>query len=1136
MKKLLILVFFAVALAVGAVPFAAGQSFTGTILGTVKDSSGAVVPGVEMTIVHLQTNREIKTTTNDRGEYVSVPLSVGHYRVEAALPGFKRAVRSGITLEVQQAAVVNFTLEIGEVAEKVEVVADAPLLEATTSTLGKVVDNRRILELPLNTRNVYDLVKLTPGIAGRVGNQYDQMNWSVYGTRIRSMDIIIDGATATHQTVTGFTAVTVFPSVDAIQEFKVMGASVPAEYGRSLGSVLNVVYKSGSNDFHGSVYNFLRNSVFDANDFFANRRGEELASFKRNQFGGVWSGPIQRGKTFFMTSYEGLRERRFSSRTFTVPTPLERRGDFSQTFNSRAELVRIYDPFTTRPNPAGGFLRDPFPGNVIPPARTNPVGANVMNFYPPPNTPGKPFTNQDNYARSGSTALNIDNFDIRIDRHLSAAQKFFVRYSRRYLEQAPATLFPKQLAIAEGRINQENDPRNVVAEHSYALSQTSVLTTRLGFARTIFVYDNQGLGFLPSSLGLPKLIDTVADETMFPRFESTGYVSLGDRDHRYSGFNTYSAAASLDQTRGEHTLKVGFEGRLFRINVRELRSPSGEFRFNEGFTQGPNPLRASANAGNSVASLLLGTGRPGDRLFTKYKDVAAQSFYLAGYIQDDWRLSPKLTLNLGLRYDLETPRTERYDRLNYFDPKARSPLADLAPGFPDLRGGLIYMGVNGRSRRQYDWDRYDFAPRLGLAYRATPSTVIRAGYAHIYAASFKAASGTDTPYGFRGETQWVSTLDGITPLHLLSNPYPNGLLPPQGASQGLLSAAGEGFRPKFRDDKVPWTQQWNLTIQRELPSQILLEVGYVGTRGRELAMQRYPNQLDPKQMVLGPKLNELVDNPFFGIAGRGVLAGPKVSRAQLLRPYPQFDTLEGARDTGGSSWYNGLLVTVKKRMSRGLQLEGSYTWSKTFDIGEDDLQNIYDLPAYRALAANDIARRFVISYIYELPFGRGRRLGGDSSGVVNWLIGGWQFNGITSFQTGTPLSLTASNTAGIFNPRTNPNNNGRSGKLSGRRQDRLNRWFDTSVFSQPEPFTFGNLATRVPDIRNDGVRNFDLSLFKEFRPQERMRVQFRLEALDAFNSPQFGDPVASVTSRSFGQVSSQANAPRQIQFGLKVLW
>jgi hypothetical protein len=953
------------------------------------------------------------------------------------------------------------------------------------------------------------------------------------------MDTLIDGVTASFPTVNGFTGISVFPSVDAIDEYKVMGANYSAEFGRSLGSVLNVIYKSGTNQFHGSAYEFLRNSVFDANNFFSNRRGEELGSFKRSQFGATASGPIRRDRTFFMASYEGLRERSAANTTFTVPTALQRQGDFSQTFAANGQLIRIFDPFTTRPNPGGsGFIRDQFAGNVIPSSLFDPVALNVLKYYPLPNQAGDPVTRANNYSRSGSQQIDIDQFDVRLDENLSSTRKLYGRYSYRLTKDAPAIFFPDELTIAEGRVIQENHVHNIVADYTQTLSPKTILTTRLGFARTLFVFNNQGLGFKPSSLGLPQTIDAVVDREMFPRFGASGYVNLGGSDHRYSGFMSYSALAGLTKVIGKHTLKFGFDGRMLRVNVWEARS-AGTFNFSALFTQGPNPSQASSTAGNSIASLLLGTGNPNDVLIQAWKNVAAQSFYLAEYIQDDWRVTPRLTLNLGLRYDLDTPRTERFNRVNYFDPDAPSPLAQVVPGFPDLRGGVVFAGVDGNSRHQYIWDTNNLAPRVGLAYQITPKTVIRAGYAHVFGPSNQAAQGTVGPFGFRVEYPWVTTIDNVTPLNLLRNPYPQGFREPPGASEGLLTQAGANLQAPLRDTWTPWTQQWNLNIQRELPGQILLEVAYVGTQGHQLARSTEGglslNQLDPKYMALGSQLNQLVPNPFFGIVNYGVLNQPQVSRGQLLRPYPQFTDVIPLYHSGADSNYNSMQVTVTKRLSHGLVFDSSYTWAKNLDEGNNH-QDSYDIANDWSLTDIDLAHRFVMSYIYELPFGRNRHFGQSWSPWLNAIAGGWQFNGITVFQSGTTLALSASNTAGIFNPVTRANNNGRSGKREGPVDERLDAYFDKSVYSPPPAFTFGNVSTRLPDIRNDGVHNFDLSIFKEFGVAEGVKVQFRTEMLNAFNTPRFGSPNTTVTAAAFGVISSQANAPRQVQFGLKILW
>ena len=1114
------------------------QSYTGTIIGTLKDTSGAVIPRATVTIINQETGRQEVATTDLEGRYTSVPLPPGQYRAEATLQGFRGAARTDITVQVNATVVIDFTLAVGELTDQVEVRADATLLETSTGTVGKVVDNRRILELPLNTRNVYSLIFLTPGVAGSIGNNYNSMSYSVNGARPTMMDTVIDGVTASFPTVNGFTGISVFPSVDAIQEFKVLGANYPAEYGRSLGSVLNVVYKSGTNEFHGSGYEFFRDSSLDANNFFAKRAGQPLGDFRRSQFGGVAGGPIRRSRTFFMTSYEGLREKRQSETLTTVPTAAQRQGDFSQTFAQNGQLIRIFDPFSTRPNPAGGFIRDQFPGNVIPQNRMDPVALQVLKYFPMPNQPGNPVTGAQNYFATGSAALNVDNYDGRVDHQISDNQKGFVRYSYRKTHSAPASFFPEDIAIAEGRVNEQNLAHNFVADYTRTMSNTTVLGARIGFARTLFLFDNQGLGFRPSSLGLPAAIDDNVDRLMFPRFGVGGQVTLGGNDHRYNAFMSYTAAASLTKVRGGHTWKAGFEGRMLRVNVWEARS-AGTFNFRTAETQGPSPTASGSTVGYGFASFLLGTGAPNDVLIQNWKNVAANSVYWAGYAQDDWRLNSRLTLNLGLRYDIDVPRTERYNRMNYFDPDARSPLADQVSAFPNLKGGVVFVGVDGRNRYQYNWDTNNIAPRLGLSYQVNGKTVVRGGYSHIFGPSNQGAQGTVGPFGFRTENLWVTSIDGITPFNTLRNPYPNGFQASPGSSQGLLTQAGANLQAPLRDTPSPWTIQFNVNVQRELPWATFVEVAYVGTRGYDLSRSAEGglslNQLDPQYMSLGSALNQPVPNPFYGIVNNGVLTQPTVSRAQLLRPYPQFTDVIPLYSSGAKSRYNALQVTGRKRMSHGLMFEGSYTFGKATEIGMNH-QNSYDIEASWALASYDIKHRFVISYLYELPFGRDRRFASRAPALVDAIIGGWQFNGITTLQSGTPLSITANNTAGIFGARTQPNNNGQDPRLDGPVSERLNKYFDTSVYSQPVNFTFGNEPIFSPVLRAHDVRNFDLSMFKNFAIKQGIAAQFRVEALNAFNRVQFSAPNTSVTSSSFGVITGQANAPRQLQLGVKLLW
>ncbi|MBI4475559.1 MAG: TonB-dependent receptor [Acidobacteria bacterium] len=1129
-----------VALVLGLAAVANAQTITGTITGVVRDASGGVLPGTTITITHVQTTRQETTVSDADGRYRSLPLALGVYRIEASLSGFKSAIQSGVTITLDEVASVDFVLEIGTVQEAIEVVGQTPLVEANTSTLGKLVDNRRIAELPLNTRNVYSLIFLTPGVAGTIGNAYGDLRYTINGARPRSSDTIIDGVTATFPTVTGGVGISVFPSVDAIQEFKVLGATYPAEFGRSLGGVVNVVYKSGSNEFHGSGYEFVRDSSFDARNYFQKRRREKLGDFSRHQFGGAAGGPIQSSKTFYLVSFEGLRERRFASATLTVPTELERRGDFSRSFAPNGQVIRIFNPFTTRPNPSGsGFIRDQFAGNRIPPELWDPIALKVLQYYPLPNQPGHPVTGRDNYVATGSANLNTNNTDARIDRLFGSNGRGFARYSHRFVESIPLQAFPDDLTIAEGRVIEENRVHNFVAEYNHTLGRATLLTTRIGFARTLFVFDNQGLGFRPSSLGLPVSIDAAVDRQMFPRFGATNYVSLGGNDHRYNAFMSYPLLVSLTKTKSRHTFKTGVDARMIRVNVWEARA-AGTFNFSPGMTQGPNPTAASSTAGHSIASLLLGTGTTNNVLIQNWKNVASQNFYVAPYFQDDWQVSDRLTLNLGVRYDLETPRTERFNRMNYFDPTAPSPLAGRVSQFPDLRGGLVFVGVDGNSRWQYKPDWNNISPRLGGAFKLSDNTVVRAGYSHAYGPSYQQANGTVGPFGFRTENPWVTTLDGITPFRLLRDPYPDGFRPSPGASEGLLTGVGGTLQAPLRDrSKTPWNRQWNVTLQRELPWRTAIEIAYVGTEGHDLQTNSESglniNQLDPQYLALGSALNQLVPNPFFGVVNSGVLVAPRISRGQLLRPYPQFTDIIPLQATGSTSIYHALQISVNRRMSDGLMVVGSYAWSRAIEEGESH-QNSYDIAASRSVASYDIPHRLVLSALYEMPFGRGRRFGASAPAVLEAALGGWQINGIITVQSGTPLTISASNTAGLFNPVTRANWNGQDPQSQGPREGRLQRWFDTTAFTQPPPFTFGNAGATFPLLRTDSVRNLDLSLFKHFALSSRLRLQARLEAFNALNRVQFGSPNTSVTSGSFGVVTSQANAPRQLQFGIKALW
>jgi len=1114
-----------------------GQSSTGTIVGTVSDSTGAVVAGSVVTATNTSTSSKREVTTNEQGEYTVSQLPVGSYQITVSAQGFKTFEQSGIILRVQQQARVDVSLQLGAVNESVSVTADAALVEATSSSVGKVVDTKRIAELPLNTRNVYALTLLTPGVTGSFGTAHNGVSINVNGAR-GFFDVLIDGSSSAFPTVNGATGLSVFPPIDAVAEFKLQAQNYNAEFGRSMTAVLNLVYKSGGNDFHGSAFEFLRNSVLDANNFYANQRGVSLASFKRNQFGSTVSGPIRKNKLFFLGSYESLRERSFQSRLTTMPTELERTGDFSKTRSSATQVVTMYDPMTTRPNPSGsGSIRTAFPGNVIPTGRFDAVSRNVIKYWPLPNaTPD--VAGRNNFYNAGSASVNLDNADARLDSILTANQRMFGRFSYRRGFNGPPQLFPGDLGIAEGRVNNNDFGRNAVVDYTNTLSPVSILNLRLSFARNRFLYDNQGLGFIPSSLGLPKSFDTAVDRLMFPRFDVSTQSSIGGSDHRQSGFNNYGLSGSATRLMGKHTLKGGYEGRMLRINVWEARA-AGTFGFTAAMTQGPNPTAASAAAGFGFASFLLGTGSSGN-FYQNWKNVASESFYHAFYLQDDWRITRKLTLNLGVRYDFDTPRVERYNRMSWFDPTLTSPLAAKVPGFSNLKGGLRFVGVDGNSRSQYSGDWNNIAPRIGLAYQVNAKTAIRAGFGQMFGPSSMAAQGTVGPYGFRIETPWVATLDGITPLNLLSNAFPGGFPPVPGSSQGALTAIGSNLDAPLTDTVTPYTIHYNVTVQHELPGGVFLEAAYVGNRGRQLSRGGEGgftlNQVNPTYLSLGNQLNQLVDNPFFGNGGAGVVANRQVSRAQLLRPYPQYGAIYPIFFQGATSDYNSLQVTFSKRYARGLTFEGNYTWAKALDTGTS-YQDSYNVLASRSVSGSHIPHRLVFSGLYEIPVGAKRQFGANMHRALDAVAGGWQVNSFFTIQSGNALGISASNTAGLFTEAIRANTNGNNPIINADAHNRLDKWFDTTPFSQPAPFTLGNLGPAIANLRNHHVNNMDLSVFKVFSITERVRLQFRAEAFNAFNRVRFSSPNTGVTAgANFGRVTAQSNSPRQMQFGLKLLF
>ncbi|MDQ6707989.1 MAG: TonB-dependent receptor, partial [Acidobacteriota bacterium] len=853
------------------------QTHTATVRGIVTDHSGAVIGGAAVHLKNLDQNRDALSTTNQNGEYVFVQAQPGAYSLSVEAPGFKIYQRHGLLLEVAQVAEIDVTMELGAVTESIEITAQAPLLESASSTLGEVVNSKTAEDLPLNGRNSLQLVALTPGInttrSFRTANTSDgsiaAVAFSANGGRNVSNEIMLDGSP---QVVMGYNQPAYVPTPDALQEFKVQTNNLSAEYGRTGGAVVNLVHRSGTKDFHGVLYEFLRNDALDANGFFNNKAGKEKAPFRYNQYGFTAGGPLtkSRNSTFFFVNWEGIREINPGDSTFTVPTLKMRQGDFTETGTT------IYDPTTV--NAAG--VRQPFPGNVIPSNRFNPVATKILSYYPEPNLPGI----SNNFFSQQGTRRASANVSTKIDRRISDRQNLFGRFSWNN--------FDTNLANHFGNVASPNFGIDGGRNHSLTLDDTYlaggwVLHGNFGYAYAANPRNSAVTDFDLTTLGLPAALKNAAQFQIFPRIDLAGQASLGGDPTFVIGNRFDTATWSADATRliRAHTVKFGGTYRLNRVSNFRPNAPAGLYSFNESFT------RDSINSnrgGHTVASMLLGL-LSGGRM--QYEPALADEVRYGGvYLQDDWRVNGRLTLNLGLRWDTDRPLTERFNRTSWFDFNA--PLPIQVPGVGPLHGGLVFAGRDGHPRGNKNPDNNNFAPRIGIAYKLTDHLVLRSGFGVFYNPTTGIGPGTASTgaLSFNAVTNITSSIDGgRTPFTTLSNPFPDGLNKPTNGNDGLLTFLGQNIDAQVRSDRVPYSMQWNFNTQYELPGEMLLDAAYAGNAGVRLQAQAQINQLPDRYLALGDDLNKPVVNPFFGfLPATSSLGQPTITRGQLLRPYPQF--------------------------------------------------------------------------------------------------------------------------------------------------------------------------------------------------------------------------------------------------------
>jgi len=1102
----------------------------GAITGAVFDPSGASIPKAKVTATNVATQAIATTETNDEGNYKIPYLAHGNYVVVAEKAGFAPQRVSNISLLVGLVATLNFTLKPGTVHDEVTVTADAVLLESQSSSMGYVTGVTQILELP-NNRNAYSLMILSPGVIA-VGNS--GTGPIVNGGRSNTTAILFDGQdTRNNSTLDN----TYTPPMETVDEVRFVTNNFSAEYGRSTGGVLTAAGKSGTNRLHGSAYEFFRNDKLNANGWNNNKNRLKINPVRHNEYGFSLGGPAYipraydgRNKTFFFFNWEQMKDHSPNNYTGNVPTAQQRSGDFSQTLTSSGQSIRIFDPLTTAadPNSPGQFIRTQFLNNQIPVERIHPIAQKILSYYPSPTLPGI----INNYASPVTRTDTWNKYFVRADHNLGSRHRLFFRYG---IQIEPIINPFTNVAFPGEGTNAENGSM-ITRGWTAVLSDTVVFTPhvigefRLGISRWKRQATPRSAGFDITSLGLPQYLKTASGDLLFPRFNVADMTGIGpDRaSHNVDAESTPEPQAHLTWIHGGHALKTGLDMLLCQFNTARPDWPSGNFSFNRDYTQGPNPASASSTAGYGVATLLLGAPSTGS--FTVGPSLALLQKSYNWYLQDDWKVTRKLTVNLGIRYEYQTPWTERYNHLAYFDPAATDSITGLK--------GLL-VSTSSSHRFPSDPQKKNWAPRVGLAYTFAKDTVVRAGYGWFFAPG---SGGIGSAPSDLGSGSITSTSIYLGP------PQPAVNTPPPGASMAnpftntppLLSfpnaLVGNGISAFLPNWKTPLNQMWNLNIQRTVAKSLMVEAAYVGTRGEHLWANINANAVHPQYMSLGSQLTSLVTNPFYGKITSGLNA-TTIRYNQLLRPFPQYQDITWIRASAGDSVYHGFTLRADRRFADGLLFQSSFTFAKLIDNvterfasgGSGGFINPYDLRRSRAVSDQDISRRWVSNFVYELPFGHGKKL--LSSGIASWILGNWQASGIFVVQTGTPISIgTACATqvpgVGCYNMRL------KDPRLPDGQQS-MAKWFDTLAFGVTPQYSMGNDSRTQSNLRNPGQINFDAVLSRWQPIREGMRLQFRAEMYNIMNHPNLGNPSNGVTSSTFGQILTKSSS-RTITLALRL--
>jgi Carboxypeptidase regulatory-like domain/TonB dependent receptor len=1129
-----------------AVPLCFSQEFRSTISGRVVDPADAVVPGARIEAIQVETGSRTEATAAQDGQYTLPLLLPGTYRVSAEAPGMKRMVREGIIVTANERIELDMRMELGAVSEKVTVTADAPLLEASSGSVGEVISHELVDSIPVDGRTPMMMASLWSGVTPLGGptltRPFDNnhtSDFSVGGAPGATNELLIDGA----PNANGSGVLTNSPPMDAVTHLKVESFQSDAAYGNTGGGTINVILKSGTNELHGSAYEYNSVSRLSATPFFTNLQGKPKPVTVWNQYGFTAGGPVTiprlfngRDKLFFFIAYESIKEPNPLGYSSSVPTAAERRGDFSQLLALNSSYT-IYDPFSAVPNGAR-IRRNPFPDNIIPQNRLNPISLKVLEYWPLPNTPG----GADGRNNFFTTAPQFDTFNSqvgRLDFNMSPRHKLFFTERHNNRDSREQNYYAPN--IARGRRYLRYD-WNEVLDDVYTLTPTTVLNTRLSADRFFDYRRLLSTGFDMTTLGFPAKLQAAAPLNVLPEFDFSNYSTIGEHNQPRTPYTSFQIFSSVTNVHGRHTAKFGTDLRLYRQSNYSAQYSSGRYVFNQKWANGPADNSAASPIGQDLASFMMGLPNSGQ--FDLNAQSTTQSGYIALFVQDDFRLAPSLTLNLGLRYEKDQPTTERYNRMTVgFDPSAvtsvtaaakaaygRNPDAALPVADFNPVGGLLF--ASPQNRNAFGTSSHDFSPRFGFAWKPAAlghTTVIRGGTG-LFFFNLKLAGLQQT--GFSQSTSYVTTTDGyLTPYASLSNPFPDGIQQPQGAGQGVSTYLGKSFTFAYPNPSTPYTVRWNLNIQHQFAQNLMAEIGYMGMHGVHQGVNRQLDFVPAQYLSTSPTrdtatinfLTAQLPNPFANLVPGTNLNGSTISRSTLLQAYPQYTGVTAQAVTDGSSYGHFLMARLSKRFSAGLQLQANMQYSRVMQ--KLDRLNDSDPSPVKRVADIDRPFRAVVSGVYQLPIGRGKRVFGSAHGFANQIAGGWAMSGVFTKQSGDVLQWDDDIYLG--------------GNLNWDAHN-VNRAFDTKRFVTASGQQLSNDLRRFPiafsNLRGDGIANFDLAVIKSFPIHERVRLVYHCEFFNAFNHPVFTDADNSPTSTTFGQITNQLNLPRHIQMALKLTW